>query len=208
VVGDTRATLDAPAGPQMYVPYAPEATWGSLSLGVRTTGGVAPAGVAPAVREQLRALDKAIPVYNVKTMDEVLANSVARQRSSALLIGAFAAAALLLALVGIYGITAYYVTQRTHEIGVRIALGARASDVLGLVVGQGLRLTLAGLALGAAGSWALTRVLAGLLYDVKPGDPATFAAVALLLAAVAALACYVPARRATKVDPMVALRYE
>jgi putative ABC transport system permease protein len=206
VVGDTRPALDTPASAQMYVPYAQDATWGSLTLVARTQGD--PATLAAAARNELRALDKTLPVYNVKTMTEVAAASVAQHRASMLLLSAFAGVALLLAVIGIYGVTAYYVTQRTHEIGVRMALGATRGDVLRLVVGQGLRLTLIGLAVGIVAALALTRLLASLLYEVSATDPLAFAVGALLLAVVALAACYVPARRATKVDPMVALRYE
>ncbi|HVG29697.1 MAG TPA: ABC transporter permease [Pyrinomonadaceae bacterium] len=206
VVGDTRPSLEAPAGAQMYIPYAQDATWNSMTLVVRTGGDAA--GLAAAARGAIQSLDKTLPVYNVRTMTDVFAASIARRRSSMLLISAFALVALLLALVGIYGVTAYHVTQRTHEIGVRMALGAQRRDVLGLILGQSLRLTLGGLAVGLVLALALTRLMSGLLYDVKPNDPVTFAAGALLLAAVATLACYVPARRATKVDPMIALRYE
>ena len=206
VVGDTRAALDTPPGAQMYVPFAQDAGWGSMTMVVRTT--VEPSSLAGAVRGEIHALDKTLPVYNVRTMNEVAAASVAPRRAAMLLLTAFAAVALLLAVLGIYGVTAYYVTQRTHEIGIRMALGAQTRDVLRLVVGQGIRLTLVGLALGIACAFALTRVMASLLYGVKPTDPATFTGGALLLALVALVACYLPARRATKVDPMVALRYE
>ena len=206
VVGDTRSEPGEPAGPQMYVPYAQDANWGSLSLVVRSS--VEPASLVAAARNEIHALDKAIPVYNARPMADVVAAAQADRRASTLLVGAFALLALLLSLVGIYGVTAYYVTQRTHEIGVRMALGARAGHVIGLVMGQGLRLTLGGLALGICGAFALTRLLESLLYEVKPTDPVTFAAAAVLLAAVALLACLLPARRATKVDPLTALRAE
>jgi putative ABC transport system permease protein len=206
VVGDTRPSLETPAGAQMYIPYAQDATWSSMTLVVRTGGD--PASLASSARGVIQSLDKTLPVYNVKTMNDVFASSIARRRSSTLLVSAFALVALLLALVGIYGVTAYHVSQRTHEIGVRMALGAQRRDVMKLILGQSLRLTLGGLAVGLVSALALTRVMSGLLYDVKPNDPLTFAAGALLLAAVATLACYVPARRATKVDPLIALRYE
>jgi predicted permease len=206
VVGDTRSTPGDPAGPQMYVPYAQDATWGSLSLVVRSS--VDPASLVAAARAEVHALDKSIPVYNARPMIDILAAALATRRASTLLVGAFALLALLLALVGIYGVTAYYVTQRTQEIGVRIALGAQMRHVLGLILGRSLRLTLGGLALGLCGALALTRVLGGLLYGVKPTDPVTFAVAAALLSAAALLASLIPAWRATKVDPLIAIRDE
>ena len=204
VVGDTRSQPGESPGAQMYVPYAQDPNWGSLSLVIRSSAD--PASLTAPVRNEVHSLDKSIPVYNVRPMSDVVAASLAERRASALLVGAFALLALLLALVGIYGVTAYYVTQRTHEIGVRMALGAQPRHVLGLVMGQSLRLTVAGLVLGLCGGLALTRALESLLYGVRPTDPATFAAAAALLGAVALLACLLPARRATKVDPLIALR--
>jgi putative ABC transport system permease protein len=206
VVGDTRSNPAEPAGAQMYVPYAQDPNWASLSLVVRTSAD--PSSLVAAARNEVHALDKAIPVYNARPMSNVVAASMAERRASTLLVGAFALLALLLALVGIYGVTAYYVTQRTHEIGLRMALGARAGHILGLVVGRSLRLTLAGLALGLCGALALTRVMGSLLFEVKPADPATLAAAAAMLGAIALLACLLPARRATRVDPLIALRAE
>jgi len=141
-------------------------------------------------------------------MTKLIADSVARRRFNTMLTGLFAMLAMLLASVGIFGLLNYVVAQRTQEIGLRVALGAQTRDVLRLVLGQGVRLILFGLALGLAASLALTRVLAGMLFGVTPTDPITFVAVSFLLASVALLACYIPARRATKVDPLVALRYE
>ena len=207
VVGDTKASLDTDAGSQMYVPYAQDANWGSLTLAMRTTTSD-PASLAPAVRNEIRSLDKSLPVYNVKTMDDVLAASVADRRTSMLLFSTFAVVAMLLSMIGIYGVTAYYVTQRTHEIGIRMALGAQLRDVMKLVLKRGLTLALIGVAVGVAGALALTRLLSTLLFGVRAVDAATFATVSLGLIAVAILACYIPARRATKVDPLVALRYE
>ena len=190
----------------MYVPYAQDATWGSLSLTIRTTGD--PASMTSAVRNEIRAFDKTLPVYNVKTLDDVVGADVAPRRSSMMLFSAFAMVALVLSMIGIYGVTAYYVTQRTHEIGIRLALGAQLRDVLTLVLRRGLILALVGIGVGLAGAFALTRLLTSLLFGVKPVDVVTFATVSLGLIAVAVFACYLPARRATKVDPLVALRYE
>ena len=208
VVGDTKhASLDEDDAPQMYVPHAQDAGWGGLSVAVRTRGGD-PSALTPALREEVRALDRQLPVYDVKTAGKVLADSTAYRRVTMFLMAGFAAAALLLAGVGLYGVLSYAVAQRTHEIGIRMALGAQGRDVLRLVVRQGMLLTLAGLGLGLGAALLLTRLMEGLLYGVSAADPAVYALVSLLLGAVALLACLVPARRATKVDPMVALRYE
>ena len=205
VVGDTRTSLDAQAGSQMYVPFAQDATWG-LSLVIRTTED--PSSLAPVLRNQIRSVDKGIALYNVRTLEDVVATSMAPRRTPMLLLSSFAAVAMLLAMLGIYGVTAYYVTQRTHEIGVRIALGAQLKDVLALVLTRGVALALIGIAIGLGGAFALTRYLTTLLFGVRPLDWATFAVVALVLVVVAVLACAIPARRAAKVDPLIALRYE
>jgi putative ABC transport system permease protein len=177
-----------------------------MALMIRTAEGTD--AVAAAVRREVLALDPAQPVYSVRTLPAVMSEAVAAPRFRTYLLGVFAALALVLAAVGIYGVMSYAVARRTHEFGIRMALGARATDVLKLVVGHGMALALAGVVTGLAASFALTRVMSGLLYGVTPTDPLTFACVSLLLAAVALVACLVPARRATKVDPMVALRYE
>jgi putative ABC transport system permease protein len=206
VVGSIKqTTLDAQARPAMYMPHLQSPNSG-LTVIVRTTG--EPLAIAAAVREQVRALDKDVPVSHVRTMEEVFGTSVAQPRFSMLMVGLFAALALVLAVVGIYGVMAYSVSRRAHEIGVRMALGARTSQVLKLVLKEGMTLTLVGIAIGLFGAFALTRVIATLLFGVSTRDPITFVGVSTFLAAVALVACYIPARRATKVDPLVALRYE
>jgi putative ABC transport system permease protein len=206
VVGNTRPSLDVEAGPQMYVPYAQDANWSGMSLVIRTNG--EPASLAGAVRNEIHALDKAIPVFNVKTMNDVLALSVGPRRTPMLLLSAFAGVALLLAMIGIYGVTAYHVTQRTQEIGIRMALGAQMSDVVKLILKGGMTMALVGIGVGLAGAFALTRLMSSLLFAVTPTDIATFVTVSLCLLVTALVACYLPARKATKVDPLVALRYE
>jgi putative ABC transport system permease protein len=178
------------------------------SIAVRTKTGVAPMSVSQAVEQALLARDTQLPATQVETMEQVLLNSTAEASFDLLLLSIFAASALLLAAVGIFGVTSYTIQQRTHEIGIRVALGAQRHDVLALVVVQGMTGTLAGVGLGLVGALAVTRFLSSLLFGVKPTDPLTFVVVASILAAVALAACYIPARRATKVDPMVALRHE
>jgi putative ABC transport system permease protein len=175
-------------------------------LAVRTGG--APENLVAAIRKEVYALDPDQPISDVATMDERFSQSLSQPRFSALLLGLFAVIALLLAAVGIYGVMSYLVTQRTHEIGVRMALGASTRDILKLVVRQGMTLTLIGVGCGLVAAFLLTRFLASLLFEVRSFDPLTYAGVSLLLLAVAFIACYIPARRAARVDPMVALRYE
>lgn len=164
--------------------------------------------MASTVREEVAALDKGVPVYQVRTMDELLSRSVATERFDLFLLVSFAGLALALAALGIYGVLAFSVNRRTHEIGVRLALGAHPRDVLRFIVWRGMRLVCIGVVLGVGGAAALTRLMATLLYSVSATDPATFIAVALLLTLVALLACYIPARRAMRVDPISALRME
>jgi len=158
------------------------------------------------VRSQVAALDSTQPIYNIRTMEQIRDESVATEKLNLTLLILFASVALVLALVGIYGVMSYAVTQRTHEIGIRVALGARGVDVLRLVVGHGMLLAGAGVAIGLAMAYGLTRLMSALLFSVKPTDLLTFTAVTVLLAVVALVACWIPARRAAKVDPMVALR--
>jgi putative ABC transport system permease protein len=206
VVSDIRQSgLDEAAAPHVYVSYN-QAGPTRAGLLVRTT--TDPLSLVAAVRGQIQAVDRDQPIYNVNTMSAMIAAAVAPRRLNLVLLGSFAALALALAAVGIYGVMANLVTQRTGEIGLRMALGAQQVDVLRLVIGRGLRLTLVGMAVGLGASFALMRLMASLLFGVSANDPFTFAAITVLLLLVALLACYMPARRATKVDPLVALRYE
>ncbi len=206
VVGDVR-TWDPSEEPwaEMYVPIQQEPPQAAF-LVVETAR--APAALATEVRKAVQSVDKDEPVSSIRSVDELLSQATADPRFRTLLLGIFSGLALLLAVVGIYGIMAYWVSRRTHEIGIRMALGAKGNDVLRMVVWHGMRLTLVGVALGLAGAFALTRLLASLLYGVRPSDPETFAAVSLLVIAAAFVASYVPAWRATRVDPIAALRYE
>jgi putative ABC transport system permease protein len=206
VVGDVRYdSLTDAAEPTVYFPSS-ELTYSFMTFVVHTSGD--PAEMAPAVRREISALDPEQPVSDVRTMTQVMADTVGRARFSTLLLGLFAALATLLAAVGIFGVMNYSVTLRTREIGLRMALGAQPARVLMLVLRQGLTLTLIGIALGLAGSLALTRVMSSLLFGVNATDPATFAAIVPVLTVVSLVACYIPARRATRIDPLVALRYE
>jgi putative ABC transport system permease protein len=205
VVRDARQlTLDTPVAPAMYFPVT-QLPYPFLTFVVRTRA-EDPAVVLPLMRRELKAMDPSIALNDVRSLRSVVDTSLARQRFGMIVIGAFAAAALALAMVGLYGVIAYSVAQRTREIGVRIALGAQRRDVLALIVGEGVRVTAAGVAAGLLVALATTRLMRSLLYDVSATDAATYALVALLTAAVAVLASYVPARRATKVSPTTALR--
>jgi putative ABC transport system permease protein len=213
VVGDVKhLSLDGEPAPHIYLPVRQTHEDGVVWLTnnqywlLRTT--VEPLTLAAAARREIRAIDREAPTSNIRTMEQYLAASVEPRRFNLWLLTIFAGAALLLAGTGLYGVISYGVAQRRHEIGVRMALGARASDVLRLVIGQGIRLALAGVALGLLAALALTRLMKNLLFNVSATDPLTFLVIAALLVFVALVACYIPARRATKVDPLVALRAE
>jgi putative ABC transport system permease protein len=206
VVGDVKDTdLDRVPRPGFYFPCAQEPL---SSIGVLLRADGDPMALTGAARDEVAKLDPALPLHFIKTVERQIYEQTAPKRIMTALMGVFAGIALLLAGVGLYAVMAYAVSQRTHEIGVRMALGAQSGDVLRLITGQGLKLTLAGLALGTAGAFALTRFMAPLLYSVTATDPLTFILISLALAGAALLACWIPGRRAAKVDPMVALRYE
>ena len=216
VVGDTRHHgLDQEILPQIYVSRTQNPDYKIYEIGnlvVRVASGQNnPAGLsalAAAIRKQMRAIEPNLPVNRIFTMNELLSRSVAERRFLMLLLGGFAAVALVIATVGIYGVISYTVSQRTREIGIRMALGAEASNVLLLVIWHGMRLTLIGVALGLGAALALTRVMTNMLFNVSTTDPATFTLIVLLLISVALIAIYIPARRATMVDPLIALRSE
>jgi putative ABC transport system permease protein len=205
VVQDVRHDLNTPITSDFYVPHAQD-SWQSMILVARTK--VDPAAMAAPIRQEVWAIDKDQPVFDVKTMREVRAISISLYSFSSVMLSIFAGVALLLAAIGIYGVMAFAVTQRTHEFGIRMALGASSGDVLKLVVRHGMLLAVTGAGLGLAGAWGVTRFLSSLLVGVDAMDALTLSAVTLGLLLVALLACFIPACRATKVDPLVALRYE
>jgi len=211
VVGDVRSTALNQQSPALYYPlawrtgpYRPKVV--VMDVVVRTAG--MPEALVPALRQRVRELDAEIPMSNVRTMDDWVSNSAAQPRMNARLLTLFAALALLIAAIGIYAVLAYSVTQRTREIGLRIALGAQPGNVLGLVVKEGMKVGLIGVGAGLLGALAVSRAMSSLVYGVPVRDPLTFTSVAIALTVIALVACFIPARRAAKVDPMVALRYE
>jgi putative ABC transport system permease protein len=206
VIGDVKQLgLDSSAKPEVYFPYL-QVSDPSMSLVVRTTSD--PLSLVAAVKNQIQTIDKDLPIDQAKTMQQLLAESVSGRRFNMLLLSVFALVALVLAVVGIYGVMSYTVTQRTHEIGIRVAIGAQSRDVFRMVIGQGMILAMIGVAFGLVGAFGLTRLMTTMLFGVEPTDPATFVSIAVLLTIVALVACCIPGRRATKVDPLVALRYE
>jgi putative ABC transport system permease protein len=206
VAGDVKAFgLEQETHGDLYRPLY-QVPFPLIAFTIRTAAD--PMRLAASVRQEIWAVDKDQPVFKVLTMEQLASDSVTFRRVSMLLLVFFAAVALILAATGIYGVMAYAVTQRTHEIGIRMALGARTRDVMSMILRQGMLLALIGLAIGLAASLALTRVMSSLVYGVSTTDPLVFISISVLLVGVALLACYLPARRATKVDPMVALRYE
>jgi predicted lysophospholipase L1 biosynthesis ABC-type transport system permease subunit len=214
VVGDVKSYLDQPAPPTTFIPAA-QASYGTSALfegwfprSIILRANVDPLSLSRAVRDAVAAVDPIVPTGSMRSMDQVLARSLALRNFMMFLLSLFAALALILATVGIYGVISYAVSQRTREIGVRMALGAHPGDVLRLILGEGLKLVLAGAALGTAFALIATRFISTMIYGVSATDPLIFLSVVTLLVMVSLAACYVPARRAMRVDPMVALRYE
>jgi putative ABC transport system permease protein len=206
VVGDTKLYgLANPARLEVYVPFRQSAT---TDMDLIVKSGTDPAALTSAIRGVVASIDHDQPIFAISTMDALVRDSVSTQRITLILLGLFSALALTLAAIGIYGVISYSVAQRTHEIGIRMALGAQRKEVLTMVLTQGAKIALVGVAIGLVASTGLARLMSSLLFSVGANDPLTFSAVAFLLIVVAMLACYIPARRATRVDPMVALRYE
>jgi putative ABC transport system permease protein len=206
VMGDVKHTaIDAPAQPEMWTPYDQQ-TWRGLTLAIRSSEN--PLTLTASIRSIVLSISPNQPITSIQPMEKLVNNSIAPSRFYAFLLGIFAVLALVLASIGIYGVMSYMVNQRTQEIGIRLALGARRFDVLGLVVTEGMRLAVVGLLIGAVAAIGLTRLMANLLFEVSVTDPIIFILTTLLFIGVAFAACYLPARRAAKTDPMVALRYE
>jgi putative ABC transport system permease protein len=207
VAGDLKYTrLDADPEPEVYLPYVQSTKLLGANLIVRTSADAS--GMASAMRTVAAEIDRSQPPGEVKTLEQSMAESTAPRRFNLFLLETFAMAALLLALVGIYGVIAYSVSQRTHEIGIRAALGAPSGGIVRMIVRQGMTIALAGIIAGLGAALGLTRLMASLLFEVRPTDPATFGAVALILISTALIACWIPARKASRVDPLIALRHE
>jgi putative ABC transport system permease protein len=206
VVGDVRdVALSKEPGPMMYVPFAQAPLYGGEVV-VRSS--LAVSSVAAEIRQAVRSIDKNLPVTDVAAFQDALGQSISRERFRTLLLGSFSAIALLLAVVGIFGVISYSAAQRSPEIGIRMAVGAQRHDILRLILGQGAKLAVLGLGIGLVLALLLTRLMASLLYNVSATDPLTFGGVAIILLGAAVTACYIPARRAMRVDPIVALRYQ
>jgi putative ABC transport system permease protein len=207
VAGNVKTVgLESDANPVAYVPTAFAALWNPMNVVIRSAGD--PTNQVEALRSTLRNIDPNVPLYDVRTVDGLVSDSLGSRRFTMVLLASFAVAALLLACVGLFSVMAYLVSQRTHEIGVRLALGARPGNVFRLVIGRGMAMAAVGSTLGLGAAWMFGRVLESLLFQIPTTDPITLVSAPVLLMAVAGLACYVPARRAMRVDPMVALRYE
>jgi putative ABC transport system permease protein len=206
VVANVRSVeLREEPNPELYF-SAQQDLWPAMSLVIRST--IEPSSLSASVRQAVNETDRSVPVADVKTMDHVVSESITQPRFNLFLLGLFGAVAMVLSAAGIYGVTAYTVTQRTHELGIRIALGAQVGDVLKMILGQGMAVIGVGLVVGLAAAFALTRLLRTLLFGVGENDPLTFVAITVILVLVALIACYIPARRATKVDPLTSLRAE
>jgi putative ABC transport system permease protein len=206
VVGNVRS-LELREAPTAELYFSSQQDlWPAMSLVVRSN--VEPASLSAAVRQAVNEVDRSVPVADVKTMEHIVSESITQPRFNLFLLGLFSAVAMVLSAAGIYGVTAYTVTQRTHEVGIRIALGAQVTDVLRMILGQGMAVIGVGLVVGLAAAFGLMRLLRSLLFGVGENDPLTFVAITVGLILVALIACYIPARRATKVDPLVALRAE
>jgi len=206
IVGDVRdVALSRKPGPMMYVPFAQAPLYGGEVV-VRSS--LSASSVAAGIRQAVRSIDKNLPVTDIESLNDALGQSISQERFRTFLLGSFSAIALVLAAVGIFGVISYSASQRTHEIGIRIALGAGRRDVLRLILGQGTKLALSGLGIGVVAAVLLMRLMSSLLYSISATDPVTFASVTVILLSVALIACYIPARRAMRVDPMVALRHE
>ncbi|HEU4386387.1 MAG TPA: FtsX-like permease family protein, partial [Blastocatellia bacterium] len=206
VVANVRSIeLNTEPAPEIYFPCGQD-VFANMSVVIRTT--VDPVSAAAGIRQAAQEADRAQPISDIRTMENIVSDSISQPRLNLTLLAVFGGIAMILSAAGIYGVIAYSVSQRIREIGLRIALGAKPGDVLRMVIGQGMKLAIAGVLIGLAGAWSLTRLLETLLFGVRANDPPTFVAIALSLTAVALIACWIPARRAAKVDPMVALRYE
>ena len=210
VIADARTeSLVESSVPQIYLSlYQAPSAGASKELAIFLRGRLDPAATPVELREQVQAVNPELPVFGAQTLNDALSTSLSERRFSMEMVGLFAMTALLLAGLGIYGVISYIVSERTHEIGIRLALGAQSRNILRMVLRQGLGLAIAGAAVGLLGALIVSHLMAGLLYGVRPTDPLTFAGVTILLMGVSLLACYIPARRAMRVDPIVALRYE